>query len=57
MKKCSACHKLKADGKAVKLEAAYHNKCAGCHKLMKKEKKKTGPQKAQCVKCHPKAKK
>lgn len=56
VKKCSTCHKLKADGKVIKLEAAYHEKCGGCHKKMKEEKKPSGPQKAQCAKCHPKAK-
>jgi hypothetical protein len=55
VKKCSACHKLKAEGKVVKLELAYHEKCAGCHKKLKDEKKKHGPLKAQCVKCHAKA--
>jgi hypothetical protein len=54
VKKCSACHKLQAQDKVVKLELAYHDKCAGCHKKMKEENKKTGPQKAQCNKCHAK---
>jgi hypothetical protein len=53
VKKCSTCHKLKAEDKVVKLELAYHDKCAGCHKKLKEEGKKTGPQKAQCAKCHP----
>jgi hypothetical protein len=53
VKKCSACHKLQAQDKVVKLELAYHDKCAGCHKKFKDEGKPTGPQKAQCAKCHP----
>ncbi len=55
VKKCSTCHKLKPEGKVIKLELAYHTKCAGCHKKMKAEKKKHGPLKAQCAKCHTKA--
>lgn len=57
VKKCSACHKLEADGKIVKLYAAYHgdyehSSCVGCHKRITKEKKKAGP--TACAKCHPK---
>ncbi len=57
VKKCSACHKLEADGKTVKLYAAFHgsadhSSCVGCHKKLKKEKKKGGP--TACAKCHPK---
>ncbi len=57
VKKCSVCHKLDADGKIVKLYAAFHSaesehSCIGCHKKMKKEQKKAGP--TACAQCHPK---
>jgi hypothetical protein len=56
VKKCSACHKLEADGKIVKLYAAFHadseHSCVGCHEKMKKEQKKSGP--TTCAQCHPK---
>jgi hypothetical protein len=56
VKKCSACHKDKDEGKAVKLYSCYHKKeaehssCVGCHTKLKADNKKTGP--TACPKCH-----
>jgi len=32
VKKCSACHGLKKEGKVDKLEKAFHDNCRTCHK-------------------------
>ncbi len=54
VQKCSDCHDpLKKDGKAMKLQNAYHKNCKNCHKALGKEGKKTGPFK-KCNDCHEK---
>ena len=45
--KCSACHKVKAEGKTVSLKDAYHTTCKDCHK---KDASKKAPTK--CDGCH-----
>jgi hypothetical protein len=55
VKGCKACHKAKAEGKAVSSKDAYHKDCKGCHEEAKKANKPTGP--TGCTTCHVKAKK
>ncbi len=52
---CKACHKAKAEGKAISAKDAYHKDCKGCHEEAKKANKPTGP--TGCTTCHIKAKK
>ena len=47
--KCSECHKLKKDGKALDIKTATHKQCKGCHK---KSGNKEAPTK--CKACHKK---
>ncbi|MCP4666340.1 MAG: cytochrome c3 family protein [Deltaproteobacteria bacterium] len=55
VKKCAACHDpLKKEGKAMKLQNAYHKNCKNCHKeLVKKGKSDKAPFK-KCNNCHAK---
>jgi hypothetical protein len=49
VQKCSVCHDPEKDqGKAVKLQAAFHNNCKDCHK---KSGKDTAPS-TKCNGCH-----
>jgi len=55
VKGCKACHKAKAEGKAIAAKDAYHKDCKGCHDEAKKASKPAGP--TGCTQCHVKAKK
>lgn len=52
VRKCSECHDpLRKEGKAIRLQNAYHKKCRNCHKKLAKAGKPTGPFK-ECSGCH-----
>lgn len=51
VKKCSACHLLKKDGKKEKLEKAFHDNCKTCHKDFNKANGGKGAPTA-CKDCH-----
>ena len=50
-KKCSDCHKKKAQNNTPTMKNAAHKQCRGCHKQIKK-----GPT-SKCKECHVKVKK
>lgn len=45
--KCSECHTVKGDKKAMPLMRAYHRQCENCHAS-------TGAGPVACAECHPK---
>jgi len=52
VKRCSECHNpSRKEGKAIRLQYAYHKTCRNCHKKLEKAGRKTGPFK-QCSGCH-----
>ena len=55
IEKCSKCHSpLKKEGKALKLNLAYHKNCKDCHKkVVEKDSTKKAPFK-KCNDCHEK---
>jgi hypothetical protein len=54
VQKCAACHDpQKRDGKARKLNIAYHKNCKGCHRQLAREGDTQAPYR-QCTDCHAK---
>ena len=52
VRKCSECHNpFRKEGKAIRLQYAYHKTCKKCHKTLAKAGKPAGPFK-ECGGCH-----